>query len=1221
MTVANSIINRKKFNLEIWVSLLFILSALPMISQTDNVGIGTLTPDQSAILHLESTTMGFLAPRMTYAQRIAIVSPAEGLLVYQTDASGSYTAGFYFRIGGSWFKIAASDDGLFLPLSGGTMTGNIDMANHLVFNIGDAGTDFLPNGGLNLANKLTVAAGGVSVTSGGVSVTAGGLNVIAGGASVTGNSSISGNLSILSNAGIARQLQFQNPAGTFTTNISAGAQSAYIDWTLPIAQGAANSLLMNNGSGVLSWTNSLTNVTVPFSQITDGTNTANLLVQGSLAPTGAGYIQANRFVGSGSASDAVDLATAEVSGVLPVANGGTNLSTTPTNGQLLIGNGTNYTLATLTGTANQVNVANAAGSITLSTPQDIAATSSPTFSSLNIINKATSASTGVGDGPTTLTTKDYVDQNASNISSSPLITFSTAANLSNNRVLVEGNGISFTDAGSDDGNLTIDVDFAGSGAANTASRSDHTHALLTRGTGLTGSNYDGSAATTWDVAYGTSSGSAVEGNQTATITAGTGLSGGIAADALGDGFSATLNLANTAVSAGSYGSATEVATFTVDEQGRLTAAGNTTITGVSPVGSALNSGNILVGDASNLAASVSMSGEATISNAGVVTLSNSAVIGKILTGFITSTGDITATDNILDAFGKLQGSVDALELESHPAVTLGTANGLSLDVQELSLGLASATTTGALSSDDWNTFNNKLDALTTGNLEETNSSVLTITGGEGSVIGTGVTIEVAQAGNASAGYLSSDDWNLFNEKADTSGAPVMNQVTFWSSNHQITGSPNLIWENASNSFMVLGNLSVYNENATGGVSFLSDPSMADTYTYTLPITQGDSGQVLSTSGLSGFLSWVDVALPSGAEEQTLRHDGTGWVASDLLINDGTNIGIGETSPVNLLDVAGGVVIGSGYAGSVTAPDDGLFVEGRVGLGVTTFDDDSINVEMLGDVRINGDLIVTGTIDPIAIFMVPLENEPADPVPGMIYYSSTERRMKIRGNDDWETLTTEANSGGGGSAWLLGGNEITESDFLGSSEPTNTNPLVFKIKGEEQVIIHAEEGSEGIVDLKHQSRVRAYLNTEQSIPINTWTKVNFNVENFDEQEEFDITTSRFTAKQAGYYQVNSRVEFNLSGSGTASANRFCSIAIYSNSDNTETYYSYGNNLALNESGSSQTPLIPTNNAPVISDIIYLNAGEWLEVRVFHLWTSVQSLVTGKAKTYVSIHKLS
>lgn len=63
--------------------------------------------------------------------------------------------------------------------------------------------------------------------------------------------------------------------------------------------------------------------------------------------------------------------TTHVSGTLPVANGGTELSTTPTNGQLLIGNGTNYTLATLTGTANQVTVTNGAGSITLSLPATI----------------------------------------------------------------------------------------------------------------------------------------------------------------------------------------------------------------------------------------------------------------------------------------------------------------------------------------------------------------------------------------------------------------------------------------------------------------------------------------------------------------------------------------------------------------------------------------------------------------------------------------------------------------------------------------------------------------------------------------------------------------------------------------------------------------------------------------------------------------------------------
>lgn len=54
----------------------------------------------------------------------------------------------------------------------------------------------------------------------------------------------------------------------------------------------------------------------------------------------------------------------------------------------------------------------------------------------------------------------------------------------------------------------------------------------------------------------------------------------------------------------------------------------------------------------------------------------------------------------------------------HDPITIGTANGLSLSTQELSLGLASISSTGALSSTDWNTFNNKQDALTTGNLTE-----------------------------------------------------------------------------------------------------------------------------------------------------------------------------------------------------------------------------------------------------------------------------------------------------------------------------------------------------------------------------------------------------------------------------------------------------------------------------------------------------------------------
>lgn len=70
---------------------------------------------------------------------------------------------------------------------------------------------------------------------------------------------------------------------------------------------------------------------------------------------------------------------------LPVVNGGTG-QTSYTNGQLLIGNTTGNTLtkATLTGTASQVVVTNSTGSITLSLPQSIAATSTVQFGAIGL---------------------------------------------------------------------------------------------------------------------------------------------------------------------------------------------------------------------------------------------------------------------------------------------------------------------------------------------------------------------------------------------------------------------------------------------------------------------------------------------------------------------------------------------------------------------------------------------------------------------------------------------------------------------------------------------------------------------------------------------------------------------------------------------------------------------------------------------------------------------
>lgn len=54
-----------------------------------NVGIGTTSPDASAIIDASSTAKGFLPPRMTNAQKGAIASPATGLTVYCTDCTAT----------------------------------------------------------------------------------------------------------------------------------------------------------------------------------------------------------------------------------------------------------------------------------------------------------------------------------------------------------------------------------------------------------------------------------------------------------------------------------------------------------------------------------------------------------------------------------------------------------------------------------------------------------------------------------------------------------------------------------------------------------------------------------------------------------------------------------------------------------------------------------------------------------------------------------------------------------------------------------------------------------------------------------------------------------------------------------------------------------------------------------------------------------------------------
>ena len=160
-----------------------------------------------------------------------------------------------------------------------------------------------------------------------------------------------------------------------------------------------------------------------------------------------------------------------------------------------------------------------------------------------------------------------------------------------------------------------------------------------------------------------------------SVTAGTGLTGG------GTSGAVTLTLANTAVTAGSYGGAGTVGTFTVDAQGRLTAAGNTSISvtasQISDKGSNLVTG--LTGTANEIAVSNSGVGAVTLSLPANVTISNNLVV----TGDLTVSGNTTTVNteqlNVEDNIITLNSGVTgAPTLNSGIEVNRGTSTDVSI---------------------------------------------------------------------------------------------------------------------------------------------------------------------------------------------------------------------------------------------------------------------------------------------------------------------------------------------------------------------------------------------------------------------------------------------------------------------------------------------------------------------------------------------------------------